>query len=346
MKALIASTEHLRIIDDDASQSIVTSPIHTMNSRASTAGDGRVSIEYPDSRLSQAWKNKPDQPSSPDSSTRTESRRSSFETKKAYSWGNLDAEARHRTRNSGLYDTALSKAIETATAYTNNDLQPRLGTQTFMIFALPYDVSLADITSVIRGGKVIRLVLTQTNIAIVTFLTTSFAESKFWANIKQHGLIIKDKQVRVEKARKEPAIPKSVVQKAARFNARNLLMRRCAGEFSEKQLRGHLEHIHNLEVIGIRHEEGNIIISTNSVQYANTARDCMSSRKEYCKISFDWAADECEGSVVTVVSSVKAVPTKSTGRGVSHTRAMTANIFEILDLDTNFGSEAGEEIGF
>jgi hypothetical protein len=212
-----------------------------------------------------------------------------------------------------------------------------------VLFNLPYDITLDNLTSVIRGGKILRIVLIYNHVGVVTFLATSCEEANFWTNFKQNGLIINGREIRVERARKEPSIPKSAVQKASRFHTRNILLRRCAGKCTEEQIRDHLGHIYNLEVIKIRCHHGNIIIGTNSVQYANTARDCMSSRKEYMGVSFDWADDECDGPLTPVVRSN---PPKSRRRDAIHTRVVTANIFEILDLDTNFGSETGEEIGF
>jgi hypothetical protein len=63
-----------------------------------------------------------------------------------------------------------------------------------------------------------------------------------------------------------------------------------------ESIRDDLEHIHNLEVVGVATlAGGDILVSTNDVSLAVTARTCMSSRLKYkgCRIEF-YPDESCE----------------------------------------------------
>jgi hypothetical protein len=82
-----------------------------------------------------------------DSSTSGDSRRSSLEVKKSYSWGDPNLEARRTSPTGGLYNqAALSKAIQTATTDTHS--QTFLGTQTPLCFLICRMISL--LTTLLR----------------------------------------------------------------------------------------------------------------------------------------------------------------------------------------------------
>lgn len=61
-----------------------------------------------------------------------------------------------------------------------------------------------------------------------------------------------------------------------------------------ESIRDDLEHIHNLEVVGVSTVTGgHILVSTNDVSLAVTARTCMGSRSKYKGSRIEFFPDEC-----------------------------------------------------
>ena len=74
---------------------------------------------------------------------------------------------------------------------------------------------------------------------------------------------------------------------------RNLILRGAHPNLTEERIREDLDHIHNLVVISITFQEGDILIELNSIHNSLFARTCMTSRATYKGLRIDWYPDEC-----------------------------------------------------
>ena len=74
---------------------------------------------------------------------------------------------------------------------------------------------------------------------------------------------------------------------------RNLVIRNVNPKITEESIREDLNHIHNLIVIGISLQDGDMFIELNSIHNALFARTCMMSRLTYKGMKIEWYPDEC-----------------------------------------------------
>ena len=90
-------------------------------------------------------------------------------------------------------------------------------------------------------------------------------------------------------------MPGHVDHKIVRLNAsRNLVIRFPKSDMTAEGVREDLEHIHNLQVVGITTlAGGHILVSTNDISLAVTARTCMLSRLKYKGSRIEFHPDEC-----------------------------------------------------
>ena len=102
-------------------------------------------------------------------------------------------------------------------------------------------------------------------------------------------------QVEVSWAERQRFIPGHVDHKIVRFGAsRNLVIRFPESDMTPESIRDDLEHIHNLEVVDVTMlAGGHLLVSTNDISLAVTARTCMSSRLKYKGSRIEFYPDEC-----------------------------------------------------
>ena len=74
---------------------------------------------------------------------------------------------------------------------------------------------------------------------------------------------------------------------------RNLVIRSAREEWSAKDIRDDLDHIHQLQIVDLFFRNGNVYISLNSIQHALTAKSCMNSRLKYRKTKIACWPDDC-----------------------------------------------------
>ena len=108
---------------------------------------------------------------------------------------------------------------------------------------------------------------------------------------------------------------KHIQAKVASGATRNLVVRGGAVRLSEDDVRDHLEHIHNLAVLDVTFQNGDVYISTNSIHNALNARTCMLSRSQYRGLKIEWYADEC------------AAPLPAPGQSMYASEGVCANSF-------------------
>lgn len=93
-------------------------------------------------------------------------------------------------------------------------------------------------------------------------------------------------------------------------------------------IREDMNHIHNLIVVDVYFEHGNVYISTNSVQKASFARNCMMSRMPYRLMRIEYYPDECMEPLPLVRAPVK----KEVQRPAKSLNPM-ANRFQMLNIE-------------
>lgn len=119
-----------------------------------------------------------------------------------------------------------------------------------------------------------------------------------------------------------------VASQVAGGATRNLLIRGVHLNLTEAQIREDMEHIHNLVIISVKFAQGNAYISTNSVQKASYARNCMRSRMPYKLMRIEYYPDECTDPL----PKIQPFPKRDTPKPVKNLNPM-ANRFEMLLLE-------------
>ncbi|KXJ94426.1 hypothetical protein Micbo1qcDRAFT_159585 [Microdochium bolleyi] len=161
------------------------------------------------------------------------------------------------------------------------------------ISGFPDHCSLAEITTVLRGGLLLIVHMRPTErCAFVSFLHEEHAVA-FLQHVKTNGLYIRKKSVSVHWADRQYYLPGHVAYQIRGGATRNLVIRRCDPKHTETSVRDDLEHIHNLVAISVEFIGGSCYIRTNSVMNAIFARTCMTSRAKYKGSSITFDVDEC-----------------------------------------------------
>jgi hypothetical protein len=111
--------------------------------------------------------------------------------------------------------------------------------------------------------------------------------------------------------------------------SRNLVIRNVHPNLTEARIREDMEHVHNLVIISVTYTHGNAYISTNSVQKASFARNCMKSRIPYNSMRIEYAPDECAEPLPKIVP----IPRREAPQPVKKLNP-AANRFQMLNLDS------------
>jgi hypothetical protein len=142
-------------------------------------------------------------------------------------------------------------------------------------------------------------------------------------------------------------LPNHVANKISNGATRNIVIRNGVSKgLNEEGIREDLEHIHNLVVISVTINKGNIYISTNSVHNALFARTCMMSRSLYKGLKIDWYPDECASPLSRVREKAISPPSPQAVKGFAENRqnhSSNSKIFALLAMDEADESDASEE---
>lgn len=127
-------------------------------------------------------------------------------------------------------------------------------------------------------------------------------------------------------AERQRFIPGHVEHKIVRFGAsRNLVIRFPKSDMTPDSIRDDLEHIHNLEVVDVTTLTGeHLLVSTNDISLAVTARTCMASRLKYKGARIEFYPDECCAPLPPVL------PKKSLPAASSPPKIVSTNRFQML----------------
>ena len=119
-------------------------------------------------------------------------------------------------------------------------------------------------------------------------------------------------------------------------SSRNLIIRGVHANITAERIREDLDHIHNLVVIDIVFQQGDVLIFLNSVHNSLFARTCMMSRGTYKGMRIEWYPDEC----AQPLPNIQHVPKKENGILPARKLNPMVNRFQMLNMD---GSEDGLE---
>ncbi|KAF2107915.1 hypothetical protein BDV96DRAFT_290206 [Lophiotrema nucula] len=193
-----------------------------------------------------------------------------------------------------------------------------------------------DLTTIIRGGRLLDIFLRNDRTATVSFVEGAH---DFLAYAKRNDVYLHTKRLEIRWNDRQFHVPPHVSNKIANGATRNLVVRGAAGKFTADQIRDHLDHIHNLVVVDIRFNKGDAYISTNSIHNALFARTCMMSRTAYKGLRIDWYPDECAAPLPrpTLKVQTPAVPVKP---------MPITNRYTLLDIDGNDGDSESDEASF
>lgn len=128
-------------------------------------------------------------------------------------------------------------------------------------------------------------------------------------------------------------------------STRNIVIRNGTSKnLTEDGIRDDLEHIHNLIVVSITIDNGDIYISTNSVHNALFARTCMMSRATYKGLKIEWYPDECADALPRLqeraaAPSLASQQPKLKAHVQTRQVSSTSNPFSLLDMDETEASE-------
>ena len=122
---------------------------------------------------------------------------------------------------------------------------------------------------------------------------------------------------------------------------RNVIIRGITPGITEKSIREHLDHIHNLVIVSISFENGDAYISLNSINNSLFARTCMMSRVTYKGMKIEWFADEC----CQPLPKSQYAPKKENAAPPQPKKLASAmNRFQMLNMDgTDDDSEETDE---
>ncbi|KAG6040458.1 hypothetical protein E4U41_000498 [Claviceps citrina] len=205
----------------------------------------------------------------------------------------------------------------------------RVATRTVLLCNLPKGTTLADITSVVRGGFLLDIFLrTKDNTCSLSFLHAGDAQA-FYDYVQMNGLDINGTEVEVRWHDRHFVLAGHTAHNIRQGACRNLVVRYCNPNQTEQEILDDLEHIHNLAVINVEFIGGHCFISTNSVNAAMFARTCMMSRFKYKGTRIEWGVDEC----AQPLHKIPVARSRQTDSKSKRAPASGTNRFELLCLE-------------
>lgn len=149
-------------------------------------------------------------------------------------------------------------------------------------------------------------------------------------------------QVEVAWAERQFFIRPFIKQSIDHGASRNLVIRNINPNITETLIREHLDHIHNLVVIGIKFNRENAFVSTNSVHNAMFARSCMMSRTAYKRMRIEFSPDECIRPYPKVEDYQKPNKTVDVLKISKNPAKPLSNRFELLNVETSEESDESD----
>ena len=221
--------------------------------------------------------------------------------------------------------------------YSERDREDR----TVMIRGISPFTTLADLAGIIRGGIVLNMhIRSRDQAAIVSFVDPLAAE-KFIMHSRRNDIYLKGKRLDVTWSDYQQQMHAHIDRQVRTNGAtRNIVIRFAKKEMTEQTIRKDLEHIHKLEIVNIVTANNHIFISTNAINFAMSARQCMRSRLMYKGTRIEFFEDECD-QVLPVVE--KKIWKKQSNNSSRPATVSMANRFALL-FESEDGSTGGARI--
>lgn len=143
------------------------------------------------------------------------------------------------------------------------------------------------------------------------------------------GWVLIDMQVSFAWAERQYILPGHLANKISIGATRNLVIRGIQPNVTEQRLRDDLDHIHNLIVINMSFDGGDVFLSLNSVRNSLFARTCMMSRAKYKGMRIEWYPDECALPLPKMQNSTK----KQSAPPPKRPETPMMNRFQMLNVD-------------
>jgi hypothetical protein len=210
---------------------------------------------------------------------------------------------------------------------------PNQDQRTILFTGLPERTTHEELTSVIKGGRLLDIFVRNDRTATVSFVEGA---ADFLTYAKKKDIYLRTKRIEVKWNDRQFRLPTHVANKISMGATRNIVVRNgTSREMTEQGIRDDLEHIHNLIVIAVKSNKktGDIFISTNSVHNALFARTCMMSRSLYKGLKIEWYPDECAVPIPKLPERVPvpaAVPQASVKSNKPQSRG---NLYALLAED-------------
>ncbi len=136
-------------------------------------------------------------------------------------------------------------------------------------------------------------------------------------------------QVSFAWAERQYILPGHLANRISIGATRNLVIRGIQPNVTEQRLRDDLDHIHNLIVVNMSFDGGDVFLSLNSVRNSLFARTCMMSRAKYKGMKIEWYPDECALPLPKMQNSTK----KQIAPPPERPEPLMINRFQMLNLD-------------
>ncbi|KAL9578322.1 MAG: hypothetical protein Q9212_005791 [Teloschistes hypoglaucus] len=198
-----------------------------------------------------------------------------------------------------------------------------------------------DIVTVVRGGSLLDVYLRpQDKSASVSFVESAAAED-FLAYVKRNDVYIHGRRISFSWSERQFYMPNHVAGKIGRGATRNLVIREINPSITEQRLREDLDHIHNLIIISVSFDAGDVYLSLNSVHNSLFARTCMMSRATYKGMRIEWYPDDCALPLPQVQNAAR----KENIPPPKPKASMTLNRFQLLNMDDDDTEEGSSLVG-
>ncbi|KMP04483.1 hypothetical protein CIRG_04164 [Coccidioides immitis RMSCC 2394] len=210
--------------------------------------------------------------------------------------------------------------------------------RTIVLKGIPDRTTHSHIVAAVRGGALVDVFLRSRERTASISFADSRAAQEFFTYAKRQHLCILDKPVDVSWSDRQFILSNYIASQVSNGASRNILIRGIHPNLTESQIREDMEHIHNLVIISVTFTQGNAYISTNSVQKASYARNCMRSRMPYKVMRIEYYPDECAEPLPRIQHMLR----RETPRPAKKLNPM-ANRFEMLHLDDSDADSDGTE---
>ncbi|KAL6718394.1 hypothetical protein ACLMJK_004483 [Lecanora helva] len=195
-----------------------------------------------------------------------------------------------------------------------------------------------DIVHFVKGGLVLDIFLrTNERSASISFVEGAAAQN-FMAYVKRNDIYVHGKRLEFSWNERQFILPAHVFNKIGIGATRNLVIRNVQPSITEDSIREDLDHIHNLVIINVTFQHGNVYLQLNSIHNSLFARTCMMSRATYKGMRIEWCPDKCSEPL----PKIQVAPKKENVAPPVVKNSPMMNRFQMLNIDDD-GTDNGSD---